>query len=444
FDAFLKWDNLNQTDPAFMWGVVCGSDGVASGNIIICEKADETTDFGHAETPNPTIILQSADATSPSDFLKQFHDQTDAQFDWGSGDFKIGASAVGDITHFEDGDIAGDADGKSWILHRKSSADGNHYFQIYIDQYGEGEINFDGASIFRKEDGMLSFGRSGSGGIQYFAYDSGNPVIKQNGYITADTSRKFIQWQVSNGTDWFELTREDANILGFDIQMPLKTDDLEVGGSLEISAVADPKYTLLDSGSPADEEIGGISGQYVSGADGSEYSNTSLDYMNDGTRTAGVTVDSNGATIEGNIIFGENSFKLDPDLSTYGKWSGITIAGVSGVTTLAVGDLCYLNADDSRWELVDANLSDGYDKMLGICVLAGADGAVTEMLIYGVIASTLFPTFTVGSPAYMSETAGDITETAPTTTDSAVRVMGHARSATDFLFNPSNDYYTHI
>lgn len=130
-------------------------------------------------------------------------------------------------------------------------------------------------------------------------------------------------------------------------------------------------------------------------------------------------------------------------LSADEKWSGIVIAGVLGAT-IAVGDLCYLNADDSRWELVDANLSDGYDKQLGICVLAGNDGSATEMLVYGKVRSAAFPAFTVGSPLYMSETAGDITHTAPTTADSATRKVGIATTAEDLLFNPSNDYYTHI
>jgi hypothetical protein len=150
-----------------------------------------------------------------------------------------------------------------------------------------------------------------------------------------------------------------------------------------------------------------------------------------------------GGTLTGDIQLGETDIKLDAVLSADEKWSGIVIAGVLGAT-IAVGDLCYLNADDSRWELVDANLSDGYDKQLGICVLAGNDGSATEMLVYGKIRSAAFPAFTVGSPLYMSETAGDITHTAPTTADSATRKVGIAITAEDLLFNPSNDYYTHI
>ncbi|KKM16529.1 hypothetical protein LCGC14_1684950 [marine sediment metagenome] len=149
-----------------------------------------------------------------------------------------------------------------------------------------------------------------------------------------------------------------------------------------------------------------------------------------------------GATMAGDLLLVENSLKLDDTLSGDATWSGITVSGTSGVTTLAVGDLCYLD-DDGKWKLVDANLSDGYDKQLGICVLAAADGVATEILVYGKVRSAAFPAFTVGSPLYMSETAGDMTHTAPTTTDSATRIIGFAITAEDLLFNPSNDYYTH-
>lgn len=139
------------------------------------------------------------------------------------------------------------------------------------------------------------------------------------------------------------------------------------------------------------------------------------------------------------VQLGEASIKLDSVLSADEKWSGITTSGTLGAT-IAVGDLCYLNADDSRWELVDANLSDGYDKQLGICLLAGNDGDATEMLVFGKVRSAAFPAFTVGSPLYVSETAGDITHTQPTTADVAIRLVGFALTAEDLLFNPSNDY----
>jgi hypothetical protein len=152
-----------------------------------------------------------------------------------------------------------------------------------------------------------------------------------------------------------------------------------------------------------------------------------------------------GGTMTGVINLGENAgLELDSALSADGKYSGVVEAGVAGAT-LAFGDLVYLQASDSRWELVDANLSAGYDKKLGICVLAAAnDGDVTAILLWGKVrADTAFPTMTIGSPVYMSETAGDITSTQPTTADACIRVVGFANTGDELFFNPSNDYIVH-
>ena len=50
---------------------------------------------------------------------------------------------------------------------------------------------------------------------------------------------------------------------------------------------------------------------------------------------------------------------------------------------------------------------------------------------------------TVNNPQYVSETAGDITGTQPTTTDVVIRVVGFALTADELFFNPDNVYITH-
>lgn len=132
------------------------------------------------------------------------------------------------------------------------------------------------------------------------------------------------------------------------------------------------------------------------------------------------------------------SIALDPVLSADGTYSGITIEGTAGAT-LAFGDLIYLAAVDSRWELADASATGTAGAILvGICVLAAAsDGSPTTILLKGNIrADTAFPTFTVSAPVYISETAGDVTNTAPTTSSTVVRVVGHGLDGNTLLFNP--------
>ena len=151
-----------------------------------------------------------------------------------------------------------------------------------------------------------------------------------------------------------------------------------------------------------------------------------------------------GGTLTGELNLGENAgLVVDSALSADGKYSGITEAGTAGAT-LAFGDLCYLNNEDGRWELTDANVADGFDKRLGICVLAAAaDGDATKMLLFGKVrADAKFPTMTVGAMQFMSETAGAIVSAQPTTSNACVRVVGHATTADELFFNPSPDYIT--
>lgn len=77
-------------------------------------------------------------------------------------------------------------------------------------------------------------------------------------------------------------------------------------------------------------------------------------------------------------------------------------------------------------------------------VVAGTDGTACTILLNGAIrADANFPTFTVNNPIYVSETAGDVTQTQPTTTDVVIRVLGAALTADSMIFNPSYDYITH-
>ena len=140
---------------------------------------------------------------------------------------------------------------------------------------------------------------------------------------------------------------------------------------------------------------------------------------------------------------------LDPALSADGKYTGIVQAGVAAAA-LAFGELCYKVTATGRWNKASGAAA-GVDTVvatgqLGICVLAAAgDEAATTMLMYGnVRADSLFDTFTVGAPVYMSAaTAGKIVTAAPTgTTDFTVRKVGFAEDGNTVFFNPSPDYCT--
>jgi hypothetical protein len=163
-----------------------------------------------------------------------------------------------------------------------------------------------------------------------------------------------------------------------------------------------------------------------------------------GTVTLPATTFSPGAH-----TLGENArIAYDPAGSADGKYSGTTIAGTAGAT-LAFGDLIVLDPTDSRWELADANsaaAADGDSRgIIGICVLAAAaDGDPTIILLQGVVrADTAFPSLTVNGGVFISETAGDITNTSPATEDAVIRYLGGALTADEIYFNPSGTWITY-
>jgi hypothetical protein len=191
-------------------------------------------------------------------------------------------------------------------------------------------------------------------------------------------------------------------------------------------------------------------GSPVINATGSDTDVTlTLEAKGAGSIAMGAPVTASDITVSGTVALNENAkIAYDPAGSADGKFTGITVAGTAGAA-LAFGDLCYLDPTDSRWELADANIAAGSDGdprgILGMCVLAAAgDGSATTMLLHGIIrADTAFPTLTINAPAYVSETAGDIVVTQPTTADVVIRVVGFALTADELFFNPSSDYITH-
>lgn len=152
------------------------------------------------------------------------------------------------------------------------------------------------------------------------------------------------------------------------------------------------------------------------------------------------------ASLSGTQTLAENaSIALDPAGSADGKYTGITIAGTAGAT-LAFGDLVYLAAADSRWELADADSATTADRMLAMVVLAAAsDGDPTVLLLMGQIrADAAFPALTIGSAVYVGETAGDIQVAIPTGADNVIRRVGYALTADEIYFNPSMDAQTTV
>ena len=75
-----------------------------------------------------------------------------------------------------------------------------------------------------------------------------------------------------------------------------------------------------------------------------------------------------------------------------------------------------------QWEPVDANASATSTGMLGIAI----EDDTPTFLLKGVMHHTNFGTGgATGNPLYISETAGTVTGTAPTTAGAYVRIIGY-------------------
>lgn len=170
------------------------------------------------------------------------------------------------------------------------------------------------------------------------------------------------------------------------------------------------------------------------------------------TSAQGTTADNAlpkaGGTMTGDITLGENaSLALDPAGSADGKYTGITITGVSGYSQ-AFGNLVTLDKDDSRWEAVDisaaAAATGDARGIMGMVVSAGTDGNACKILLQGQIrADANFPALTIGAAVFAS-TTGDIVVAQPTTTDYVIRIVGYALTADEIYFNPDNVWTTHV
>lgn len=121
-----------------------------------------------------------------------------------------------------------------------------------------------------------------------------------------------------------------------------------------------------------------------------------------------------------------------------------TTAFNAGYSTTAIGDLVYLDSS-STWQKADADASaTTYSGWLGIVLEAKTSGNPVLVALPGsYVYTTNFPSLTIGGIVYMSATAGAVTQTAPVTTDSATRIMGHAVHANKMFFNPDSIWYTH-
>jgi len=134
--------------------------------------------------------------------------------------------------------------------------------------------------------------------------------------------------------------------------------------------------------------------------------------------TGGVTADDGGLTAAGD----------------YGKGAEIWYQGAS---TPTAGSVYYLDSS-GNWANTDASAVATAKGM--IAVSTGTDSDVDGMLIKGFVYVGADPGGSVGDVVYLSETANQLTTTAPTTASAVVRVCGYKVGTNIVYFDPSKDW----
>ena len=153
--------------------------------------------------------------------------------------------------------------------------------------------------------------------------------------------------------------------------------------------------------------------------------------------------DGGGVTFAGNITLGETSTVSigTPLLPTTDHTStGLTAEMLAGGAISAFDLVCI---HTTTQEVVEADASAiGTTRVIGIAPAAISDTATGTILLQGFIRDDTW-NWTPGSPLYLSETAGAMTHTAPTTDGAFVVVVGIALSPDVVYINPSLDIIEH-
>ena len=116
-------------------------------------------------------------------------------------------------------------------------------------------------------------------------------------------------------------------------------------------------------------------------------------------------------------------------------FSGLAVKNV-GTGTLVASKVYYLTTGGA-WALADANnTEDAASHLLGFAFNAGAVGTVGIGLQGFVLIES--SEFTIGAPLYLSNTAGSLTTTVPSS--GWARIVGYAVTENAIYFDPDKSY----
>lgn len=123
---------------------------------------------------------------------------------------------------------------------------------------------------------------------------------------------------------------------------------------------------------------------------------------------------------------------FDPSLSD-ATFSGIKATLTAG-ENLVIGDVCYIKSDGKLWKADASAIATASAVAIALATISADASGVFGM--HGLLRKDSLYALTIGGLVYLSETAGAATQTAPTTTDAVIQVLGVALTADILYFNP--------
>jgi hypothetical protein len=158
------------------------------------------------------------------------------------------------------------------------------------------------------------------------------------------------------------------------------------------------------------------SDMYVDGSIDNEHLNwADIDYLDDEGKSSKTFLDGSPASDDTYTAMG-------------------VIEGLNAGENVAQWETVYFDATDSEWKQADADAA-GEFPAWGIAVAAGTDGNEMLVLTKGIVRNDGWDWSAPNVPLYLSDTAGGLTETAPSTSGDCVQPVGYTISDDEVYFD---------
>jgi len=309
--------------------------------------------------------------------------------------------------------------------------DTTHYSVIYPDdragETGDWEL-FTAMSFAPSTDPTLTLMDSDSPGVQKMAaWLKAAYIDGADGSENAD----FIIQVIKGGADNTEVLRYDESDDRWETDQGIAAATYTAD-----SSISDAELQAIDDGATTHIPVGGGAGSAMvwtlATGTGAPVRAGSPAF------TGEVTITDPG----GIKLTDDNYLELDgtADGMDDDEYNGIVIGGRNCGEDLVQWDLVYMVDDADPWHKADASTGATEFPAIGLSIAACTDTNEAIILVQGIIRNEGWSALVEGGPVYLSETAGEVTQTAPSDDGDCIQIVGWALSESEIYFDFSRPY----